>query len=142
MWLKKADIAEKLGKTPRQIDHLVKKGDITSNGKKYGKVRFWYEGDDIDPDQIDSGETLEEAKKRKIIAEANLAELKHPREIERIQREFAADVILDVIEAMSGLNNVYRNMGLTSEQNEQIREHWQQSMKKLESKLAEVKVGD
>ena len=135
MWLRKKEIAEKLDKTTRAIDYMIKEGKLETNGKKYGKLRIRYDAPDGDPDNVDSGESLEEAKVRKMIAEANLAELKHPREVERIKKEFGRQVVYDVLEAMKPLNDALRGLRLAPEQNKKINDCWEESVNRLKKQL-------
>jgi len=41
-WLRKNEIAKELGKTPRQIDEMFKRGEVEDNGKSGMKRRFKY----------------------------------------------------------------------------------------------------
>ena len=99
-----------------------------------GKGCFYRKIGNVNPDEAES---MEEAKKRKLIADANLSELKTENKRNELKREGAMEVIDAIIEILSVLPTAYTRLNLTNSQNDVLNKSYEEGINGIEkTKLA------
>ena len=112
----------------RKLDNLeLAKYGWQKVGK--GKGCFYRKLGNINPDEVES---MEEAKKRKLIADANLSELKTENKRNELKREGAMEVIDAIIDILSVLPATYAKLNLTNEQNDILNKSYEEAINGIE----------
>ena len=120
------EAAKRLRVNDRRVRYLLELGELQDNGKT-GKARRvkWQ----LDGEGEESGESLEAAKRRKMVADADLAEIKGEARANELRREGALQYLDRVMEVLAVLPQAYAAAKLNSEQSAAIREAYETVLK-------------
>jgi hypothetical protein len=117
MWITVAEAAARMGINARRINYLIDKGKIEHNNQKGVHKRIKWTGAKDDDNEV---ETLEEAKCRKMIADANLAELKNIKEKKRQFDEWSELFMAQFATSFGQLKNLVAEIQMKPKQAKEI----------------------
>lgn len=129
--MKQAQLAQKLGISERKL-RMMGGQELASHGwQKVGKGKgtFYRRTCDTDPEDVEDRESHEEAKRRKMIADANLSEMKGETRADELRREGALLYLDRVLEVLSVLPQAYAEARLSPTQSAAIREAYEKAVK-------------
>jgi hypothetical protein len=133
--MKQAQLAKKLGVSDRKLRYM-KSDELAACGWQKvgrGKGTFYRRISGGEDGGEDEKESMEEAKRRKLIADADIAEMKSFRRIDEIKREGLDDFMDRVMTVLRALPVAYAKARLSPEQSAIINSAYEQAIKDAEA---------
>lgn len=127
------EAARRMGKSTRTVRYMLENNRLSDNGKVGKGRRVKWEDD-----RREKKETLDDAKRRKIIAEANLAEQKHMAEQKRLFDEWTNSYFTAFAKAFAPFKNKIIELRLDGEKTRELNRIYQECMNDLTSELSSI----
>ena len=128
--MKQSEMAKKLGISIRSLQKMSAQALAVHGWEKIGKGKgTYYRRLNQDLSEESERESIEEAKRRKMIADANFVEMKGDLRANDLRREGALQYLDRVMEVLAVLPQAYAAAKLNSEQSAVIREAYETALK-------------